>query len=129
MKSQILGVVTKGIVPVASVFSIYLLLRGHDAPGGGFVAGLVVNAALVLQSLTAGVRETKLRVQNKIKPSLWIGLSLAALSGLFAVTLGQPYLRHYLLGAISTTLLFDLGVFVVVVGSVSIILNTVAEMK
>jgi len=127
MRSPILGVVAKGIVPVATLAAIYLLLRGHNAPGGGFVAGLIAAAALVLQVLAFGHQETKGRVVSRLRPTMWLGLAIATLSGTVAMLSGYPWLKQIHGSYISTTLIFDIGVFMVVVGAAANMLTTFAS--
>lgn len=132
MKSFLLHQVAKGVLPVIVVFAIYLLLRGHDAPGGGFVAGLVTTAAMVLHALADDERD-KRPGSSRVWKSTWIGLFVAAGSGLVAVSAGAPFLTHYHFDvgnsalSFSTTLVFDVGVFLVVVGSMSTALAVFAE--
>lgn len=132
MKSFLLGQVAKGLLPVIMVFAIYLLLRGHDAPGGGFVAGLVTTAAMVLHVLAQDERDEQ-RGPVRIWRSAWIGLLVAVGSGLVAVSTGAPFLTHdhFDVGngalRLSTTLVFDIGVYLVVVGSMSTALAAFAE--
>lgn len=132
MKSFLLRQVAKGVLPVIMVFAIYLLLRGHDAPGGGFVSGLVTTAAMVLHALAHDERD-KRHGSSHVWRSTWIGLLVATGSGLVAVGAGAPFLTHYHFdvgdGALSfsTTLVFDIGVFLVVIGSMSTALAVFAE--
>ncbi len=104
-----------------NVFSVYLLLRGHNLPGGGFIGGLGSALSLIMLSLAFGVERTQriLRV-DPVRLAV-AGLLLAVLTALLPVLVGEPFLRHFhfkLPGRIEvgTPLLFDLGVFLVVVG-------------
>jgi multicomponent K+:H+ antiporter subunit A len=118
------------------VVSVYFLLRGHNAPGGGFVGGLVMATAIILQYMTSGVLwvESQLRVL----PQYWVavGLLAAGVAGLAGWLVGAPFLTSLewhgtvpLLGELhlSTVLLFDLGVYMVVVGSTVLILIAIAH--
>jgi len=114
---------------------VFLLWRGHNAPGGGFVGGLVASAAFVLFALTAGVPAGRqaLRVEPSTLLTVGLGVALAsALPGLLrggafmtavwgTVGQGEP---HIVLG---TPLLFDVGVFLAVVGVVLTIVFNLAE--
>ncbi len=122
--------------PAVVVFSIYLLLRGHDQPGGGFVAGITMSIALILQYMGLGTRKTEARLV--IQPLRWIGLGLlwATLTGVGAWLFGYPFLTTYfdyldvpLIGKIpvASALLFDLGVFAVVVGVTTLVLIALAH--
>jgi multicomponent K+:H+ antiporter subunit A len=122
--------------PVAIVVAAHFLLRGHDQPGGGFVAGLIIAIAMLAQYLTAGARWTERRA--RLQPPRWIGvgLLLAALTGLGAVAFGYPFLTTRTLHAtlplvgdihIPSATFFDLGVFSVVVGATLLILTALAH--
>jgi len=126
MRSLILLVVAQGILPVTTVFAVYLLLRGHNEPGGGFIAGLVTVGAIVLRGLAFGERETSDRLNGLLRHAIPLGLALAMVSAAPAVLWGGAYFTHIhgslaLPGfgplALSTTLLFDIGVYLVVVGT------------
>lgn len=109
--------------------ALYLLLRGHQQPGGGFIAGLASAIALILLSLALGVEATRRVMRGD--PVHWAGagLGLALLTGLAPVLGGRPFLEHFhlhleavpLLGAVpvGTPLLFDLGVYLIVIGITS----------
>jgi len=133
---KIAAVLARALLPLAGVVSVYLLLRGHDAPGGGFVGGLVMATAVIAQYMVAGTIwvESRLRVH----PLSWIGLGLlaAAAAGLSAWTFSLPFLSSLtahlhlpLLGDIplSSVLLFDLGVYLLVVGATLLILVAMAH--
>jgi multicomponent K+:H+ antiporter subunit A len=130
------GVTAQLLLPVALVVAAHLLLRGHDEPGGGFVAGLVVAVALLLQYLVAGTRWVEARVA--IHPARWIavGLLSALVTGLGAVALGYPFLTSHtahvslpLVGELPlpSAAAFDLGVFSAVVGATLLILTALAH--
>jgi multicomponent Na+:H+ antiporter subunit B len=136
MRSIILQRVAQAILPVAGLFTVYLLLRGHNEPGGGFIAGLVTAASLVLMALAFGAEWARENLTALIRPAFAVGLLLAAVAGLIAVVLGDPFLTHYhaylpLPGGskvhLSTTLLFDIGVYLVVVGTAGITVGIFAE--
>jgi multicomponent Na+:H+ antiporter subunit B len=136
MRSVILRVIAMGILPITTLFAIYLLLRGHNAPGGGFIAGLVTASGVVLQALAFGREWTQRRLGPYIRPGFAIGLLVAAVAILIPPLLGHPVLTHYhwflpLPGDgylhLSTTLIFDIGVYMVVVSTVVIALATFAE--
>jgi multicomponent K+:H+ antiporter subunit A len=130
------SVIMRWLFPVIIVVAIYLLLRGHDQPGGGFIAGITMSIAFVLQYLAGGTRWVEDRL--RILPTRWIGtgLLLAWLTGAGAWLFGHPFLtsafRHLelpLLGEVpmASALLFDLGVFVLVVGATVLILVAIAH--
>jgi multicomponent K+:H+ antiporter subunit A len=124
------------LFPFILMAAIYLLLRGHNLPGGGFVAGLTVSVAIILQYMAGGIRWAESRLL--IRPVHWIGLGLlgAALTGIGACLAGYPFLTSYfayrdvpLLGEIpvSSALLFDIGVFALVVGATVLVLVALAH--
>lgn len=124
------------LFPVIVVLSIYLFLRGHDLPGGGFIAGITLSTGFVLQYLAGGTRWVEDRL--RIRPTLWIGtgLLLALLTGAGAWLFGMPFLTSSfqyldlpLLGRVplASALSFDLGVFVLVVGATVLILIALAH--
>ena len=130
------AVIGRMLMPVAGVVSVYFLLRGHNAPGGGFVAGLVMATGIIVQYMTSGVLwvESRLRVH----PHYWIafGLLAAGLAGISAWFVFAPFLTSVewdldlpLLGALhlSTVLLFDIGVYMVVIGAAVLMLIAIAH--
>jgi multicomponent K+:H+ antiporter subunit A len=130
------AVAMRWLFPVIVVLAIYLFLRGHDQPGGGFIAGITLSTGFVLQYLAGGTRWVEDRL--RIRPTLWIGagLLLALLTGASAWLFGMPFLTssfQYLdlpvLGKVplASALAFDLGVFVLVVGATVLILIALAH--
>ncbi len=130
------AVLVRLLLPMAGLVSIYFLLRGHHAPGGGFVGGLVSATAIIVQYMVGGTIwvESRLRVH----PLVWIGLGLfaAAGAGLAGWWQALPFLtsqvvafRLPLLGEVhlSSTLLFDLGVYTLVVGATLLMLVALAH--
>jgi len=122
--------------PLIVLFALHLFLRGHDLPGGGFVAGITVTMALIALYMAGGARWVEARL--KIAPVRWIGagLLLAIATGLAAVVLGKPFLTSYhghwtvpVLGEVpfNSALLFDLGVFAVVSGASALMLVVLAH--
>jgi len=124
------------LMPVAAVIAVFFLLRGHDAPGGGFVGGLVMATAFVVQYMVGGTQWVESRM--RIHPQYWIsaGLLAAGGAGVAAWLWGREFLTSLeadlhlpLLGTLhlSSTLLFDIGVFLLVVGSATLILVAIAH--
>jgi len=116
--------------------ALYLLIRGHDLPGGGFAAGVTMSIALILQYLAAGTRSVEYRL--RIRPLTWMGLGLllAVGTGVGASAFGYPFLTTWfryaavpVLGDVplASALLFDLGIFVLVVGATALILIAIAH--
>ena len=135
MRSHILQAATRLLVGLILVFSVYLLFRGHHAPGGGFSAALVAGTAFALFAIAEG--PGPVRQALRIEPRVLIawGLLLAVGSGLIAVLAGRPYLTGLwwtpavLDGALAvgTPLFFDIGVFLVVLGTILILLLHLEE--
>jgi multicomponent K+:H+ antiporter subunit A len=124
------------LLPVSLVVAAHFFLRGHNQPGGGFVAGLVVAITMLMQYIVSGTLWVEGRV--RLKPVRWIavGLLLAVTTGLGAVAVGYPFLTthtaHLSLPFIGDVHLpsatfFDLGVFAVVVGATLLILTALAH--
>jgi multicomponent K+:H+ antiporter subunit A len=118
------------LLPLALAVALYIFWRGHNLPGGGFIAGLVTAAALVLQSMALGQAEAEARLggeaARRFTGAIAIGLGIAALTGAGALAFGQPFLTSAyahpvlpLLGeaGLATAALFDLGVYATVVGA------------
>ena len=127
--SLILDTVTRAAFPTVWVFSVYLLFAGHNAPGGGFVGGLVAGAALVLRYAAQGVPGLRLILPSWIRFELLLalGLLLAGLTAVIPLLSGEALLTHHhyeweipLVGhvALGTALFFDTGVYFIVVGLV-----------
>ena len=142
MQSLILTTTTRLLAALLLMFSVYALLRGHNLPGGGFIAGLITAVALVLQYMALGQSraEALLRAGGGRRFVRWIGLGLgiAALTGAGAFALGYPFLTSAhghphlpLLGDIplATAALFDLGVYITVVGSTLLTLSTLGAVS
>lgn len=130
------SVIMQWLFPVIITFSVYLFIRGHDLPGGGFSAGLTMSIAFLLQYLAGGTRWAEDRI--RILPLRWMGAGLltAVATGVGAWFLGYPFLTSHsryldlpLIGKVpaATALLFDLGVFCLVVGSTVLILVALAH--
>ncbi len=130
------SVIMQWLFPVVITLSIYLFMRGHDLPGGGFSAGLTLSIAFLLQYLAGGTRWAEDRI--RILPLRWMGAGLmtAVLTGIGAWFLGYPFLTSHsqyielpMIGKVpaATALLFDLGVFSLVVGSTVLILVALAH--
>jgi multicomponent Na+:H+ antiporter subunit B len=129
MISLILSTGTKILLPILLLFSVFMLLRGHHEPGGGFVGGLIASMAFALYIIANGISHA--RQIFPLRPNLFIigGLLLSLSSGVIALFLGKPAFTGIwssfelpVIGPISTPLLFDIGVYFVVLGvSTSII--------
>lgn len=134
--SLILQTATRMLLPLLLLFSVFLLLRGHNEPGGGFIGGLVAAAGFALHLFAYDVPTTRRLLVVDPRVLFGYGLLAAGLSGVLSAFLGQPYFTSQwwtvnvpLLGPLklSTPLIFDIGVYLVVVGSVMTLVLTLAE--
>lgn len=105
------------------IFSVFLLLRGHDSPGGGFTGGLVASSGFVLYGLAHGPRAVRRVLKINLKALIGAGLSVGLLSALIGPFTGQPFFRAVwwqppVGPKIGTPAIFDIGVYTVVVGVV-----------
>ncbi len=134
--SLIIRTATAIMVPLLLLFSISLLIRGHDEPGGGFIAGLVASSAFSMYLFAFDADSTKkfLKVNSRIL--MGVGLLLAMIAGFIALAFGQEFLTaqwlYIALGnlgtlKLSTPLLFDIGVYLVVLGTVTTIIIALAK--
>lgn len=133
---MVAGIYLRLLLPFMLLFAVYYFMRGHNLPGGGFVAGLIFAVAIILQYMLSGAVwvESHLRV----RPFRWlgVGLILACATGLGAWVFGYPFLTSHtahlhlpILGEVHvpSAFFFDLGVFSVVVGSTMLILIALAH--
>ncbi|HKJ98121.1 MAG TPA: monovalent cation/H+ antiporter subunit A [Desulfotignum sp.] len=127
----ILAYITRPLLPLALLFSAYIFLRGHSDPGGGFIAGLITATVLTLQYIASGIVWTRPRLNFDNHIIMALGLILALGTGLTSWALNYPFLTSTyeyvtlpLIGKfeIASAMAFDLGVFLVVVGSVMLML-------
>ncbi len=135
MRSLILTTATRYLLPLMLIFSVYLLIRGHNNPGGGFIGGLVAAASLALYGLAEGMpaAEQMMKVSPRwlISGGLLIALASAFLAPIFT---NQPFMTSLLgkatlpaIGKLSTPAMFDLGVYLTVVGVTTLIIFSLAE--
>jgi len=132
-----LQMLMRPLLPLALAVAVYIFLRGHNLPGGGFVAGLVTGIALILQSLAGGFTFAERRLPKYYPPFLGLGLAFAAGVGLISWFFMRPFLTsthgHFdipLLGDIelASVIIFDLGVYLVVVATVLLILTELGRL-
>ncbi len=130
------AVLVRLMLPFATLVAVYLFMRGHNEPGGGFVAGLVFSVALLLQYIVSGTSWVEAHLP--LYPRRWIGVGLLAAlaTGLGALAWGYPFLTshtaHFSLPVVgeihvASALFFDIGVFTLVVGSTMLILTGIAH--
>ncbi|RSF00005.1 monovalent cation/H+ antiporter subunit A [Achromobacter aegrifaciens] len=129
-------VLVRLLLPTAALISVYFLLRGHNEPGGGFVGGLIFATAVILQYMVGGVYWVESR--SRLNPQNWIGIGLlfAGTAAVSAWLAYKPFLAALawdvalpLIGHVhlSSVLLFDLGVYMLVVGSTVLVLVALAH--
>jgi multicomponent Na+:H+ antiporter subunit B len=134
MRSVILSAAARLLFPLLLLFSLFLLFRGHNDPGGGFVGGLVAATAYALLSLTGGVDAARRLLPGRPELLVGTGLLLALGSGLLSLAAGRPFMTGLwadfalpVVGKPGTPVLFDTGVYVTVLGIVLLILFTLQE--
>lgn len=136
MSSLILRTAARYIFPLMLLFSIFLFLRGHNEPGGGFVGGLVAAAAYILYAVAEGVPAARRMLVLNPRTISGLGLLMPFSSGLLSLVRGEPFLSEQwldlqlpLFGVVTlgTPLLFDLGVYLVVLGVTLTIILSLAE--
>ncbi|TPQ32335.1 monovalent cation/H+ antiporter subunit A [Cupriavidus pinatubonensis] len=128
----LLAMLARLMLPLTLLVSVFLLLRGHNLPGGGFIAALITSVALLLQYVASGVRWTEARIAPDYRALAGIGILIAGLTGLGSLAFGFPFLTtafgHYHvpgLGEIelATAMIFDLGVYGTVTGTTLLIVS------
>ena len=132
MTSVILRTTTQILTPLLALLSIFLLLRGHNLPGGGFIGGLVAAAAFALYATAYGVAAARYVLRFDPWSVIGVGLGVAVLSGLLAAFSGRPFLSGLWLELpgglkLGTPLLFDVGVYFVVIGIVLMMVFALEE--
>lgn len=133
---------TSWVLPVALIVSLYIFLRGHNYPGGGFIAGLITAMALIMQYIALGQdrAERLLRANSGRRYEKWIGigLTIAGVTGLAAwlwtrpfLTSAHTYVNPPLLGSMHLTsaALFDLGVYFAVLGSTMLMISVLGDSR
>ena len=130
VNSPIFRTAARLLMPLLLLFSVFLLFRGHNQPGGGFVGGLIAAAAFALYAIAFGVQRARQALLVRPMTLLGAGLLIALVSGLPSVLRGQPFLTALWLSgpvAVGTPALFDVGVFLVVAGVVLMMIFSLAE--
>ena len=138
MTTIILRTAARLLVPLSLLFAIFIYFKGHQTPGGGFVAGLVAGVALIVHRMSHGRASLRHIVPIKERTLIALGLLLAAGTGIGALLLGKPFLtsRYGYLNLPgsggqtfewATVMAFDLGVFLTVAGVVLGMINALTE--
>jgi multicomponent Na+:H+ antiporter subunit B len=138
MGSVILRKAARYLFPVIMLFSIYLLLRGHNEPGGGFVGGLAAASGFILNQLAFDLQSTKKLMNVESLTLIGVGLLTAMVSSVLTMLDGQPYFSSHWATihitpewhlAIGTPLVFDIGVYLVVLGVTLAILLSISNFR
>lgn len=136
MDTLILKTATRFLLPILLLFSVFLFLRGHNEPGGGFVGGLMTTGAVALYAMANGVAEARQVLRVSPRVLIGTGLLLGLTSGLLPVLAGRSFLtgmwgEAHVLGFghihVGTPLLFDLSVYGVVTGVTLVFVFTLLE--
>jgi len=130
-------VATRAMMPIAVMVGIYLFLRGHNQPGGGFVAGLVISIALLMQYMASGFAWAQRRQRIEYHAMIGWGCVIAGLTGVASWLAGVPFLTSWF-GyfefppieefELASALAFDLGVFLTVLGAVMLMLFSISRL-
>ncbi|MEE4120650.1 MAG: Na+/H+ antiporter subunit B [Paracoccaceae bacterium] len=128
MKSVIVESGARLLVALLLVFSVYMLLRGHNLPGGGFIGGLIGAVGFVIQTIACGTESARKALRADPSNIAMAGLGIALLAGLFAAIFGDALFtgQWLFIGAteeskglpLSSVLVFDIGVYLVVMGAI-----------
>ncbi|MCZ7855897.1 MULTISPECIES: Na(+)/H(+) antiporter subunit B [Agrobacterium] len=135
MNTLILRTVTPVVTSLMVLFSIFVLLRGHNEPGGGFIGGLIAVSALAIYGIAYGVTAVRRAIVFHPLAIAGAGLLLSMLSGLVSMAAGVPFMTGLwvypsLFGVeipLSTVMSFDIGVYLVVVGAITSIALALEE--
>jgi multicomponent K+:H+ antiporter subunit A len=134
----ILVVATRVALPLALTVAVFIFLRGHNEPGGGFIAGLIVAIALIMQYLASGYAWAARRARVDTQAMIGTGVAIAGLTGMVSVFFGWPFLTSThsyvdlpLVGEveIASAVAFDLGVFLTVVGVIMLSLAQISRVE
>ena len=137
MHPMMMVVLTRVIMPVVLMVGFYIFLRGHNEPGGGFIAGLVVSIAVVMQYMASGFAWTSARLKYPYHGVIGTGVLIAGLTGIGSWFVSKPFLTSdftyvrippFEKFELATAALFDLGVFLAVVGAVMLSLESFSRL-
>lgn len=133
----ILAMISQSLLPLALLVSFYIFLRGHNMPGGGFIAGLITSVAIIQQYIAHGVDWVKPRIKVDYQTLIALGVLIAAMTGIGSWFFGRPFMTTWfeyfdipLIGKIelASALVFDLGVYLTVVGATLLILANLGKL-
>jgi multicomponent K+:H+ antiporter subunit A len=133
----ILAIISQSLLPLALLVSFYIFLRGHNMPGGGFIAGLITAVALIQQYIAHGVDWVKPRLKVDYQILIALGILIATLTGIGSWFFDRPFMTTWfdyfdipLIGEIelASALIFDLGVYLTVIGATLLILASLGKL-
>ncbi|HAS78001.1 MAG TPA: monovalent cation/H+ antiporter subunit A, partial [Marinobacter adhaerens] len=133
-----LSLIARPMLPLALMVSAFIFLRGHNLPGGGFIAGLITSIALILQYIASGMEWTEDRIRLRYHNVIGLGLLFATVAGLGSFAFGYPFLTStfdYITWPVvgkfevASALIFDLGVYLAVIGATLLSLVTVGRLS
>lgn len=135
MNSLILRTIAPVLVSLMVLFSIFVLLRGHNEPGGGFIGGLIAVAALSIYGIAFGVGAVRRALRFHPATIAGAGLLLSTLSGLASALFGAPFMTGLWVTPVifgteiplATVMSFDIGVYLVVVGAIGAVALSLEE--
>jgi multicomponent Na+:H+ antiporter subunit B len=134
MTTVILATATRYALPLLLLFSVFLLLRGHSDPGGGFVGGLVAATSFAFYAFAYGVDKARKALRANPRVLIGLGLLIAVSSATVSLFLGEAFMtglwterKFPVFGAIGTPFIFDIGVYLVVTGVILTIVFELAE--
>ena len=133
---MMLVVATRLLLPLAVMVGLYIFLRGHNQPGGGFIAGLVISIAILMQYMASGYQFAAQRLRADHHTLIGLGVLIAAATGLGSLLFGAPFMTTAfdyfslpVIGAfeLATAMLFDIGVALTVIGAVILALAQLSQ--
>jgi len=137
MNSIILTAAARLLVALLLLFSLFMLLRGHNEPGGGFIGGLIGATGFILYIIACGTAEARVALRAAPETVAIVGMGISALAGIASVLFGDALLtgQWLFIGAtedskgipISTVLFFDIGVYLVVFGAILTLVFSLEE--
>ncbi len=134
MKSLIFQTASRYLLPLLLLFSVFILLRGHYLPGGGFVGGLMAAIAFILHSFAFGLKETRNIVKLNPRYLMPIGLAFAVMAASSPYFINLPVMTGLwfeepmrFIGVVGSALFFDIGVYLVVIGATLTIIFSITE--
>jgi len=133
----LLAQIARPMLPLALLVSVFIFLRGHNLPGGGFIAGLITSVALILQYIASGMAWTQERIRTKYHNVIGVGLVFAVVAGAGSLAFGYPFLTStfsYITWPVvgkfevASAMVFDLGVYLTVVGATMLTLVSIGRL-